>query len=104
MANLASSGVTLLRAWTEGGLALKDRSVLRVSMVLSTMGTATNTIPATAFGLSVIEEVSSLVQDDDTDIIVAGPSNDGSLILLKAAGTNSPADFSGTYEATIRGY
>ena len=104
MANLPASAVTFLESWVEHfpGKAVKRR---RVTVTLSTQGGTTNTIPASLFDLSVITGCSSLTASDNSLVITAAPSYDGSILLLKAAGTNVPADYaSGTYLMTIEGY
>lgn len=110
MANLAASGVTIERVFREGGLLGKERLKMIVSVVLSSMGTTTNKIPASAFGLQKIEECSNLVKSDNTVIVVAVPSADGSLILLANlaqatdANRSNPADLTGTFRLTVAGY
>lgn len=102
MANLASSGVTTTDSWVEAYAGKKVRA-RKVTVVLSSMGSATNTIPAAAFGLSTILECTPLVKSDDSVVVVAHPSYSGAIILLKAAGTNAPADYSGTFRCIVRG-
>jgi hypothetical protein len=104
MASLASSGVTILDSWTEGGNNGKKLNVYKCSVVLSSMGTVANGIPATAFRLSTIERVSPWTLSDNTIVLVAAPNVLKTAVLLKAAGTNAPADYSGTYECTVWGY
>jgi len=113
MASLTSSGVTVIRAWTEGGPAGKDRLVIiaRVATLSSPgNGSATNPIPASAFGLSVIEE-SSMGTVSDGTIIATAPAYDGSGLRLynleqaTDANRTDPADFiSTTFQVTVRGY
>lgn len=104
MADITAADVTLVRSWSEGGLALKDRVVKIVSLDLGGQGTTTNAIPASALGWTVIEEASTFVKDDNTLVVAAAPSADGSKLLLKAAATNAPADYTGTFIGTVRGY
>jgi hypothetical protein len=67
------------------------------------MGTATNKIQASVLGFRTIEHCTPLTIADNSVMLVAAPSYDGTLLLLKAAGTNAPADFSGTYECVVTG-
>lgn len=101
MADLAASGVVVVSSWYEG----HDRGILNrhLRLTLSTMGTATNKILASVLGFAKIERCSPLVKSDDSVMLVASPSYDGSMLLTKAAGSNAPADFSGTYECVVTG-
>lgn len=104
MADLATSGVSILRtssASLSNGLTMYQKAC---SVTLSTMGTATNKVLATAFGLSSFEESSAWVKSDNTEVIPAGVSNDRTYLLLKAAGTAAPADTSGVYTCYVKGY
>lgn len=86
MANLSSSLVTITRHWTEGGPANKDRKVLRgyITGDGGSYGGTTNTIPASAFGLRVIERCSTILVDDTTQRVLQGaPSADGTILLLQ---------------------
>ena len=84
----------------------KRRVALAVTVAISGAGSgdSSKTIPASAFGLRVIEEVSPLVNDSDDLIIVASPNYDGTEIILKAAGTNVPADFTDTFRGVVKGH
>jgi hypothetical protein len=104
MADLASSAVTTLRISSEtlsNGITLYTKAC---SVTLTTQGTVTNKVLATAFGLSAFEESSSWSKSDNTEIIVAGVSNDRSHLILKAAGTNAPADYAGVYNVYVKGF
>lgn len=106
MADLTSAGVVTNRTWSD---TLSNGSVLyskHVTVTLSTNGSASagELIPASAFGLTSIEEVSTLVKSDDTILIVGGPNTARSAILLKATGTNAPASASGVYSFVVKGY
>ena len=59
MAALTSSNVRLIKSWVEGEVNSKRRKVRQVEVHGGSWGGTTNTMPASAFGLSVIEEVSS---------------------------------------------
>lgn len=104
MANLAQSGVTIERAWSEGHVTGKDISCRKVALVLSTMGTVTNNIPASVLSLTKIEQSTPAVKDDNTVIVPTGPSNDGTLLLLGGGASNAPADYTGTFRLVVKGY
>lgn len=104
MADLGTSAVTILRQSSRtlsNGTVLWEKACV---VTLTTQGTVANKILATAFGLSAFEESSSFSKNDNTEIVVAGVSADRSYLLLKAAGTNAPADFAATYNAYVKGY
>lgn len=110
MASLAKSGVTVRDSWYEGGApTTKKTKVMSVTIVLSSMGGATNTIPASAFGLTTIREVSTLQKSDDTLAVPAAPSYDGTKIFLynlaqaTDANRDDPADFTGTFRCLVKG-
>lgn len=92
-ANGVSGGaITLNRTWTEGGQGGKEMSARDFSLTTQTSpgnGSDTNSIPASAFQLTKIEEVSALLWNS-TDSLAVGavPSPDGTklyLINLEAA-------------------
>lgn len=103
MAALTSSAVTPTNYWLEKALGGKEIKVRQVTVVLTGQGDATDYIAASLFDLTEIIEASPLVKSDDSVTIVASPSYDKTKLLLKAAGTNAPATYSGTYKTTIRG-
>jgi hypothetical protein len=101
MADLASSAVTLNRSWYEGlqrNVQSKD-----VTLVLSAQGTTTNKIPASVLGFTKLLGGASLVKSDNTEIVLGVADYAGDNLLLKAAGTNAPADFTGTYRGVVKG-
>lgn len=102
MAALAKSGVTVLKTWYSGWN--KHLSSRRCTVVLSSMGTVANPIPASALGFSKFEGPVHLTIADNSIVLVGVPSADQSVLLLKAAGSNAPADFSGTFTGTFTGY
>lgn len=106
MANLASSAVTVRRAFEEGDRTGKRVGVTKeVTVVLTGQGTTTNTIPASAFGFTYIYESSPWVKDDNTLVHRAHPSYDNTLLLLTvAAAVDTPADVTGTFRAIVKGY
>jgi hypothetical protein len=106
MANLAVSGVTLNHSYQLGGTGGKDMTVKSLTLVLAAMGTATNKIQASILGYTKILRASNMVKSDNTEIVQATPSADGSLILLTIGTTTLglPADFTGTYTFVVEGY
>lgn len=101
MANLAESAVGVDRTWYSG---IKKEIVSKeVDVTLASMGTATNYLPAASFNLSVFVGLSYLTKSDNSEVIIGVPSFDGSKLLLKAADTNAPADFTGAYHGVVQG-
>ena len=105
MADLTAAGVTQLDAWTEGGINGKRMTVKKLSLVLAAAGSgaASNKIPAAVLGMSVIEEVSSLVKSDNTEVLTGAPNAAGNEILLKGVAVNTTASYTGTYTCIVRG-
>lgn len=116
MASIDSSGVVVVRDFQDEGVSTSRRRVgrkrvsLRVTVTLTGQGTATNTIPASAFGLSRILTASNFVKSDDAVIVPAVPNVAGTVLLLCAV-TNAtdatraaPADFTGDFTGTVEGY
>lgn len=107
MAALATSAVTIVRAWSEGGVTGKERSCRQVSLVLTAQGTVANPIPASVLGLTGITDCSNFVKSDNSKIAIGTPAADGSVLLLNLINTNaadSPSDLTGTYLGTVKGY
>lgn len=109
MADLTSSAVTLL---TSENYPLGDRfqksmqesqGDYKVVLAAQGDGGAGSNIPAAAFGMLVIREISGVVKSDNSIQLVATPKYDGSAILLKAAGTNAPAQYTGTFNMRVKG-
>jgi hypothetical protein len=103
MASLTQSAVTITDSWIEpvGGGQLR---VVQATVVLTGQGDATDTIPASLFGLAAIVDCTPLINSADTLIVTASPSYDKTILLLKAAGSAAPANATnGTYKLTIRG-
>lgn len=104
MADLASSAVTTLRISSQtlsNGITLFTKAC---AVTLTTQGTVANKVLATAFGLSSFEESSSWSKTDNTEILVAGISNDRTHLLLKAAATGAPFDYAGAYNVYVKGF
>ena len=111
MASLAASAVTINSAWTEAGITGKRLKVLDVDLVLTGQGGTTNTIPASALGLTGIVECSPAVVSDNSKVYPACPNYAGDAILLtdptNATDGNraNPADVTGvTVNLIVKGY
>lgn len=104
MADLATSAVAYVRGWTEGSVTGKERIARLLTLTLTGQGTVANKIPASALGFLKVEECSSAVLSDNTLVLVASPSADGTFVLLKAAATNAPDDYTGAFTLTVKGY
>jgi hypothetical protein len=95
--------------WSEGGTNSRRRNVLVGTLALDTEGGTAGDIPASTFGLTKIEEVLPLVADDNSAVILAAPSYDGTSLLTleidEADGSINPVDApTDTYSCTIKGY
>lgn len=99
MANLASSAVTLVKwYYTNARVGSREKAVM-VSLVLTGQGGTTNKILASTLGLNSIERATTFTASDNSAVVVAAPSADGTFLLL---GT-TPADVTGTYSGTVFG-
>jgi len=105
MADLTSANVTLLDHWTEGATNGKRRSALKVSAAITGAGSGGSTakIPAVAFGLRSIEEVSPLVKSDNAKQYIATPNAAEDEVLVQAGASNAPGDVTGTFVFVVRG-
>lgn len=74
-----------------------------VNVTLTGQGTTTNKITAESMGFDFFRGLSVLVKTDDSVVVIGAPSNDGKTLLLKAAATNAPADYTGEYKCVIQG-
>lgn len=104
MADLTSASVSVLRTSSStlsNGLTQFEKTA---TVTLTAMGTVANKVLASAFGLSSFEDSSMWTQTDNTIILVAAPASDRTYLLMKAAGTNAPADASGAFNCVVRGY
>lgn len=80
------------------------RTVVGVLTVDGNDGAAALDIPASLFGLNIIEEVSPMVKSDDSIIVVGAPAYDGLSLLGKAAATAAAADIpAGDYAVVVKG-
>ena len=109
MAALTRTNVRIVRAWTEAGLSAKRRRVRKVEVHGGSWGGQTNTMPAAAFALSVVEEVSPAVYG--LKGFHLGPTGDGTLVYAfdSSGASSAPADIAlpatpnGLY-FTVKGY
>jgi hypothetical protein len=104
MSALAASAVSVTDTGYTGGVNGKKYRTREVVLTLTGQGTAANPIPASVLKLTEIVGCTPLVQDDDTDIVVAAPDYAGENLLLKAAGSNAPADYTGTFRGIVYGH
>ena len=110
MADLAKSAVVIRDSWWEGGAPLtKKTKVLKCTVTTASMGTTTNKLLATAFGLTEIRETTPWQKDDNTIGTMAIPSYDGSMVLLydlsnaTDATRDAPVDLTGVFRCIIKG-
>lgn len=101
MADLAKDDVTINRSWYAG----QDKQIMSrdVNLTLSGQGTTANAINADTLGFKTFEGISTLTKGDDSEVVIGIPSVDKSQLLLKAAGTNAPAAFTGAYRGVVNG-
>lgn len=111
MADLAASAVTILDKWVIPGPYGKQLVALRAKATLLTMGSTTNKVPASVFGLTrvVMVQVAESTATAENRYI-ATPSQDGVNILFSDLETVSDvdrgaaADNSGTFNFFMFGY
>jgi hypothetical protein len=103
MADLASSAVVQTDNYYFGGPSGKKFVAYKATVTLAAMGSATNKILASAFGLVTIAGTSSWVISTEAEVLPAVPSVDGTYILLGGGASNAPADYTGEYTATVWG-
>jgi hypothetical protein len=109
MANVAPANVVLRNSDTYplGDRFQKDmmesQGDYAVTLAGNGDGTVGNDIPASAFGLQFIHSVTDVVKTDNTLVLSAAPKADGSGILLKAAGSNAPAQYTGVFNMRVKG-
>lgn len=105
MANLASSAVTVLEAWTEGGLTGKRNVAKRVTLILTGQGSVANKITAEALGFQKILSATAAVNADQDEVFPAVVSVDGSQVLLVVAAETAhvPTDVTDTVTLTVLG-
>ena len=105
MADLTRSNVTILNSWTEGGVVGKRHTALQVQAVITAAGagTATNKIPASAFGMSSIIDVADFVDSTNANVLTAAPNYKNTEILISAGNSSAPTSVTGTYRFLVRG-
>jgi hypothetical protein len=94
MASLTSANIRLIANWVEGEVYSKRRIAKRVEAFNGTAGGTTNLIPATAFGLRVIEEVTSAYDATTGGLVAMAPSPDGANVhtFIAVDDATGPAD------------
>lgn len=101
MAALAASAVTELASWYPG--RNQDLVAKKLRLVLTAQGTVANPILASVLGLRKVTYASPAVASDNSVVIPAAPSIDGTILLLRAAGSAAPADVTATVDLTVVG-
>lgn len=93
--------VTIVRSWTEGGVAGKERVGMTVTVAAMTKGAAATPITAAMLGLTTVESCSNVYEFTTSGGLVypAVVINDGSgIVIADAKGTAgnhaNPADIS----------
>lgn len=105
MANIAASNVTNNDVWTEDGTNGRLFLAKDVSIDFATVnaGGATNTVPASAFGMTKISRAHNFRITATNVMLHAWPSADGTILLLAAASTGTPADQSAVAQGIVVG-
>lgn len=105
MADLTRANVTILNSWTEGSVNGKRHTALEVQAAITSAGSgaSSNKIPASAFGMSTIIEVSSAVNDANSSVLTASPNYADTEILLSAGNSATPTSVTGTYRFIVKG-
>lgn len=105
MADLTRANVTILNSWTEGGVNSKRHTALEVQAAITSAGSgaSSNKIPASAFGMSLIIDVSSFVNDANNSVLTASPNYTDTEILLSAGNSATPTSVTGNYRFIVKG-
>lgn len=105
MANLASSAVTVNAYYTGMGSNAKRYTFAELTLVLTGQGSATNKILASVLqmGFVTLKGCGTAVKSDNTVVLPAVPSTDGTFLLLGGGASNAPADYTGTFNITVWG-
>jgi len=104
MANYSGTPASVT-AYRFGGTASKKKLMKTMTLTFSTMGGATNNIPASVLGFTKIEASSSAVLSDNSAIYPTSPSYDGTLLLIGGGTSGAPQDLgSVTIRVTCWGY
>lgn len=103
MANYSGTP-TVVSAYQFGGQSSKKRKMKTLTLTTSTAGGATNKIPASSLGFTHIDGSSNAVKSDNSALYPAGPSADGTFLLIGGGTSSAPQDVSATLTVTVWGY
>ena len=105
MADLTRANVTILNSWTEGSVTGKRHTALDVQAAITAAGSgaSSNKIPASAFGMSTIVEVSNAVDSTNASVLTASPNYADTEVLLSAGNSATPTSVTGTYRFIVKG-
>jgi hypothetical protein len=106
MAALAFSGSSDSTSRVNEYPPSSQRKIVSGTLTVSgSEGAAVDSIPASLFGLSKIEDSRPLVKSDNTLVVVTAPAYNGGSLLGKAAATAAPANVpAGDYHCIVLGY
>jgi hypothetical protein len=82
MAAISSANVRLVAGWTEGDMSGKRRKCLRVEVYNATVAAADGGMPASAFGLTCVEESTPAYYKGGGGALITAPTEDGSYVNL----------------------
>ena len=96
---------TIVNSWTEGSVTGKRRVVLQGTLTTDgSDGATAGDIPASTFGLALVEEITGGTKSDNTTTMWAQPSYDQTSIIGLALTNGVAGDIaSGTYALTVKG-
>lgn len=103
MADLTSTGVSILESWEEGGVDSKRFVARRVRLTLSGQGTTTNKIPASVLKMTKVVSATPMVKSDNTVIVPASPDYARDNLLAGGGSSNAPQDLTGVFDVIVRG-
>jgi hypothetical protein len=105
MADLTSTGVVVLDAWSESGITGKRVTARKVTLTLAGAGSgaASNKIPASALGFATIEHISSFIKSDNAVVVPAAPNVAGTEIILGGGTTGAATSYTGDFTGIVRG-
>ena len=99
-----ASAVSIVRSWTEGGITGQERRCFLVRITLTADGGTVGDIPATAFGLTAVEECSFGVDSSSQgQPFVPTYARDG-IVALNPTDLGQLNDATGTFQLTVKGY
>ncbi len=108
MATLATGDVTTVRTWYEWVNPFRRRTCKLVRAAFSSAGDG-STVPASAFGLTEIEEVGAMIKSDNSLVYYAAPNYARDAILIPdvidgtATAHATPAAITGTFQFIVKG-